>query len=136
MAEFELKNNYLQFSDKVHQPISGTAIGTKFAPLYACIFMDQVEIKFLQTQKFQPLVWFRYIDDIFFIWTHGKNSLKIFMMEFDNFNPNLKFIYELSEVRINFLDLNVKFSSGKLPTSLYVNPTDCHQYPHSQSSHP
>ena len=52
IAEFVLKNNYFQFSDKVYQQISGTAIGTKFAPLYACIFMDQVKSKFLQTQKF------------------------------------------------------------------------------------
>ena len=77
IAEFVLKNNYFQFSDKVYQQISGTAIDTKFAPPYACIFMDQVESKFLQTQKFQPLVWFRYIDDIFFIWTHVKKVSKI-----------------------------------------------------------
>ena len=43
MAEFVLKNNYFQFSDKVHRQISGTAIGTKFAPPYSCIFMDQVK---------------------------------------------------------------------------------------------
>ena len=67
MTEFVLKNNYFQFSDKVYQQILGTAISTKFAPPYACIFVDQVESKFLQTQKFQHLVWFRYIDDIFFI---------------------------------------------------------------------
>ena len=136
MAEFVLKNNYFQFSDKVYQQISGTAIGTKFAPPYACIFMDQVESKFLQTQKFQPLVWFRYIDDIFFIWAHGENSLKNFMMEFNNFNPNIKFTYEFSETSINFLDLNVKLSDGKLQTSLYVKPTDRHQYLHFRSSHP
>ena len=69
MAEFVLKNNYFQFLDKVYQQISGTAIGAKFAPPYACVFMDQVESKFLQTQEFQPLVGFRHIDDIFFIWT-------------------------------------------------------------------
>ena len=46
MAEFVLRNNYFQFLDKVYQ-ISRTAIGSKFAPPYACIFMDQVEIKFL-----------------------------------------------------------------------------------------
>ena len=56
MTEFVLKNNYFQFSDKAYQQISGTAIGTKFAPPYACIFMDQLESKFTQTQKFQPLV--------------------------------------------------------------------------------
>ena len=114
MAEFVLKNNYFQFSDKVYQQISKTAIGTKFAPSYACIFMDQLKSKFLQTQKFQPLVWFRYIDDIFFIWTRGKNSPKNFMMEFNNFNPNIKFTDEFSEASTNFLDLTVKLSNGKL----------------------
>ena len=69
--------------------------------------MDQVESKFLKTQKFQPLVWFRFIDDIFLIWAHGEKSLKKFMMEFNNFNPNIKFTYEFSEASINFLDLNV-----------------------------
>ena len=48
-----------------------TAIGTKFAPTYICIFMDEIETKFLQTQEFQALVWFRYIEDVFFICTHG-----------------------------------------------------------------
>ena len=54
------------FNGKTKQQISGTAIGTKLAPPYACIFMDQVESEFLKTQAQQPLVWFRYIDDIFF----------------------------------------------------------------------
>ena len=58
------------------------------------------------------------------------------MMEFDNFNPNIKFTYEFSEASINFLDLNVKLSNDKLQTSLYVKPTDRHQYVHFQSSHP
>ena len=43
MAEFVLKKNYFEFNGKVKKQISGTAIGTKFAPPYACIFMDQVE---------------------------------------------------------------------------------------------
>ena len=97
--------------------------------------MDQVKSKFLQTQKFQPLVWFKYIDDIFFICTHGENSPKNFKMEFNNFNPNIKFTYEFSEASTNFLDLNVKLSNGKLQTSMYVKPTDRHQYLHFQSSH-
>ena len=131
-----LKKNFFQFSDKVYQQISGTAIAAKFAPPYACIFMDQVESKFLQTQNFQPLVWFRYIGDIFFIWTQGENSLKNFMIEFNNFNSNIKFTYEFSEASINFLDLNIKLSNGKLQTSLYVKPKDRHQYPYFQLSHP
>ena len=46
MAEFVLKNNYFEFGNKIKQQISVTAIGTKFSPLYACIFMNDLETKF------------------------------------------------------------------------------------------
>ena len=47
MAEFVLNNNFFEFNDKVFQQISATAIGTKFAPPYACIYKDRVEQDFL-----------------------------------------------------------------------------------------
>ena len=81
MAEFVLKNNYLEFNGSVKQQVSGAAIGTKCAPTYACIYTDEVETEFLETQERAPLVLFRYIDDIFFIWTHGKEHLEIFLQE-------------------------------------------------------
>ena len=62
MARFVLENYY--FNGDVKKQISGTAIGTKFAPPYACIFMDDLEAKFLQSQSLQPLVWLRYNDDL------------------------------------------------------------------------
>ena len=65
IAEFVLKNNYFQFNDKVKQQILGTATGTKFAPTYACVFIDQVETDFLRAEESVLLVWFRYIDDVF-----------------------------------------------------------------------
>ena len=40
MAVFVLKNNLFEFNEKFYKQISGTAIGTKVAPSYACIFMD------------------------------------------------------------------------------------------------
>ena len=60
---------------RLNNKIYGTAISTKFATRYVCIFMDEVESKFLETQLLQPLVWFRYFDDLFFIWTHGEENL-------------------------------------------------------------
>ena len=72
MAEFVLKNNFFEFNNRIKQQISGTAIGTQCAPTYACIFMDKVETKFLETQTDKPFWWVRYVDDIFFIWTHGQ----------------------------------------------------------------
>ena len=67
IEDFALKNNYFEFKGQIQQQISGTAIGTKFAPPYACLFMDKIETAFLEMQELQPLVWFRYIDDFFYL---------------------------------------------------------------------
>ena len=98
MAEFVLKNNYFDFNGQVKQKISGAAIGTKFAPIYTCIFMDDIESKFLETQSLQPLIWFRYIDDVFFMWTHGEEKLQLFLTDLNNYNPLIKFTYEFNKV--------------------------------------
>ena len=47
MAEFVLKKNFFEFDTNVYQQISDTAIRTKFAPAYACIFTDQLETQVL-----------------------------------------------------------------------------------------
>ena len=50
MADFVLKNNLFEFDCKFYQQISGTDIGTKLAPAYACISMGYIETEFLKTQ--------------------------------------------------------------------------------------
>ena len=127
LAEFLFKNIFFEFNNEIKQQISGTAIGTKFAPPYACIYMDKTETDFLKTQELQPFVWLRYIDDIFFIWTHGEAELKKFMEGLNNFLPNLKFTCESSKKRVAFLDLNVSLENGSVTTDLHSKSTDCHQ---------
>ena len=51
MAEFVLTNNFFEFNGEVKRKKSGTAIGTKFAPPYGFIFMDEVETEFLKSQE-------------------------------------------------------------------------------------
>ena len=51
MAEFVLKNIFFEFNREVKRQKSGTTIGTKFAPPYACIFMDEVETEFLKSHN-------------------------------------------------------------------------------------
>ena len=73
-----------------------------FAAPYACIYMDKPETDFLKTQKLQPFVWLRYIDDIFLIWMHGEAELKNFMEGLNNFLPKLQFTYESSIKEFHF----------------------------------
>ena len=73
MAELVLKNNYFEFNEKVCKQILGTAIGTKFAPPYACIFMDEMKTSFLKTQQLQPFIWLK-IYLTYFLYGHMVNS--------------------------------------------------------------
>ena len=66
MTNFVLTNNFFEFNSKFYKQISGTAIGTKFVPPHACIFMDYIETEFLKSQEIKPWLWKRFIDDIFF----------------------------------------------------------------------
>ena len=82
--------------------------------------MDHVETEFLEMQKHRPLVWFRYIDDVFFIWTHDK-ILSIFLEDLNKFHPNTKFSHEANQESIHFLDLNIRLSNGKFRKICMLN---------------
>ena len=73
------------------------------------------------------MIWWRYIDDIFFIWEHGEESLRVFIDQVNWFYHTIKFIAEYSKEEVNFLDLNIKLDDGELKTDLSVKPTDIHQ---------
>ena len=107
--------------------MSGTAIGTKFAPTYASIFIDKLESDFLKSQELTPLLWYHYIDDVFFIWTHGEEKLASFKDDLNSYHPNIKFTHESDKEHIPVSGLNVNLSGNKLSTDVYIKLTDRHQ---------
>ena len=78
----------------------------KFAPPYACIFIGQLETKFLENQNLKPLVWFRYIDDIFFIWIFETLWLNLTYLVM-----TIKLTYECNKDTISPLNLKVILSN-------------------------
>ena len=107
------------------------------APEYAIIFMDKLEREFLSTQTRKPLIWWRYIDDIFFIWPHSREELYSFIEALNSFHPTIKFTCSENNNRIDFLDTTViKSESGHLITTLFTKPTDANMYLHYSSDHP
>ena len=134
MAEFVLKNNYFEFNGKFKKQILGTVIeviGTKFAPPCTSIFINQVDTEFLKTQKHRPLLWFRYIDDVF-----SREKLSLFLEDLNKFHPNIKFSHETNKKNIYFLDLNVRLPDENISTDLHVKPTDRHHLLQYTLSHP
>ena len=121
-------------------------MGTPMAPNYANLFMDKFENdvinEYADKTGLRPLVWFRYIDDIFFIWTHGSESLDDFIAFNQSFSEkkgmksSIKFETNKSSNEVNFLDVRVILENGHLITNLYTKPTDAFLYLNTSSNHP
>ena len=71
-------------------------MGTKLAPSFANLFMGYFEDKFIYSYRLQPLLWKRFIDDIFFIWTHGEDELLTFVQHLNDCHQTIKFTLETS----------------------------------------
>ena len=124
------------FNDQHYLQIGGTAMGTGVAPNYANLFMDRFETNALDNWDKKPLVWLRFIDDIFMIWTHGEEELLKFIRYLNSIHEKIKFTHEYSTESINFLDTTVKIDTDSLLyTTLYEKPTDTHLYLHYSSAH-
>ena len=137
--EYILKGNYFTFQNQLYLQIHGTAMGTKMAPSYANIFMGSLEDSILSfaPQHLTPLLWKRYIDDIFLIWTHGEVSFLKFTEHLNTFHPTIKFQITDSTNSVNFLDTTVYLTPNMtLATTLYIKPTDRMPLLHHTSHHP
>ena len=111
-------------------------MGTKMAPSYANLFMGKFEKDALAAASHSPLIWWRYIDDTFLLWTHGEEKSNDVITHLNNLHPTIKFTNSFSYNEIPFLDVNVLLINGRLETDLYVKPTDKHQYLLKSSCHP
>ena len=128
LADIVLKNNYFQFLNKTFNQKRSTAIGTKFAPPYSILFMADLEKRLLSDVDLKLYIWWRYIDDIFLIWEHDEESLKLSLEKINKIHPTIKFTADWSSISVNFLDVKVIMKNGKIITDMYVKPTDTDQY--------
>ena len=134
LAELVLRNNNFEFDGKHYLQTLGMAIATKMAPAYANIFMDRLEQRLLS--EAEMYLWFRYIDDIFMVWLGSESELRDFLNYINAEHETLKFTWNWSRERVNYLDVQVINNRGKIDTDLYTKPTDKHQYLFSTSCHP
>ena len=99
ILDFIFIHNYFKFNGKTLP-----TMGTRMALSYANLYMASLE-KLLETapQQTQPLLWKRYIDNIFMIWQHNNTELTSFLQHINSLHPTIKFQYETSRDSINQL---------------------------------
>ena len=129
--------NNFDFNGRHFLQVGGTAMGTKVAPAYANTFMGWFEESHVYTYHQQPLLWKRFIDDIFMVWHHNNDELNSFIEYLNSRMPSIKFEAESSTESVHFLDVTVKIANtGAISTTLYTKPTDAHNYINYYSCHP
>lgn len=142
LAHIVLTMNYFKFENKFYHQVKGTAMGSPFAPNYANLFMGKFEMDFVYSSEnaFKHCLkcWYRFIDDIFFIFSGTVEQLQQFHAFLNTRLDSIRFTLEHDLFSISFLDVNVFRSPGQvLPqTTVFRKPTDRNNFLHSKSYHP
>ena len=136
LIKFILENNVFSFDDEYFLQVCGTAMGTRMAPCYANIFIAEIEENFLFGYPCKPLAYYRYIDDIFIIWSHGLDLLHNFINNTNKQHRNIIFTSNISTTSVNFLDVTIDLNGGSISTKTYTKSTNTHAFLLYNSFHP
>ena len=99
-------NNFV-FNSKFYLQIKGCATGTICAPTYANIFIAEFGQKYIYPfTKDKSVLFVRYIDDIFMVWTKSEKQTKDFMSKLNQKHPSIKFDYKFDCKSMNFIYRN------------------------------
>ena len=109
---------------------------TRMAPCYANIFMAEIVENLLSVYPCKPVVYYRYVDDIFIIWSHGLDLLHNFINSINNQHSNIIFTSNISTTSVNFLYVSIDLHGGNISTKTYTKSTDTHTFLSYNSFHP
>lgn len=136
-----LATNDFEFNNTHYLQVFGTAMGKKYAPRFADITMAFWEELNAPKINLQPLIHFRYLDDIILITDTTKDQFLEAFQVLNATHPNIKLKYELEDQQLAFLDVLLYKGegfqqTGILDTKVYCKPTDSHALLHNASYHP
>lgn len=140
LLEIAMKNNDFAFCNKFFLQIFGTAMGKTFAPNCANIYLIDFDHKACNGFHITPEAFFRFLDDVFFLWPGTVEDLKQYEQFLNSLIPDIKITLNYSDTEVNFLDTTVFVhttdNNTTLQTKTYFKDTDTHQLLHHSSYHP
>lgn len=140
LLEITLRNNDFTFNNEYFLQICGTAMGKTYAPALADIYLEEFDQKAMHGFKIKPMLFWRFLDDIFFVWLGSVDELKEYENYLNSILDGIKITLTYSDDKVNFLDTTVykhyEIEHDTLLTRIYFKDTDTHQLLHTHSFHP
>jgi hypothetical protein len=132
-----LTPTFFTFKGTCYEQTEGTTMGSSLSPVVANIFMEHFEALALNNFQLKPKCWYRFEDDTFEVWPHGRPALNSF---FDNLNiisPQIQFTIEIQTYNsLPFLDVLVsRQPDGTLTHEVYRKMNHTDRYLHAHSHH-
>ncbi|XP_076390580.1 uncharacterized protein LOC105662853 [Megachile rotundata] len=127
----DLLDNTTYRTDTYYEQVSGAAMGSPISPVVADIYMEYLENYILNNAPLKPSQWFRYVDDTFVVWSHGREKLGEFLDYINSLDPNIQFTMEIEnpDRSLPFLDtLITRKADGTLGHKVYRKPTHTNRY--------
>ena len=139
LSQMVLNKNYFKFENAYYLQCQGVSMGSPCSPNYANLFMGKFEADFVYSNNPYSMYikcWYRFIDDIYFIFTGSGEQLEKFKLYINSRMPSISFTLEQSRESVPFLDVRVQRDNNNLATSVYRKPTDRNNFLHFTSYHP
>ncbi|OCT88862.1 hypothetical protein XELAEV_18017492mg [Xenopus laevis] len=122
-VRFLLEHNYFTFDANFYLQKRGTAMGAKFAPSYANLYMGWWEETHISIEQKKHLkLYLRYIDNLLCIWQGTQGEFDGFVKDINANELNLRFTSQFSLNKIEFLDVMLVVKGKEINTSIFRKP--------------
>lgn len=125
--DFILTHNLFTFNSQLFLQTKGTAMGTRFAPSYANLFMGHYENLFIQNAhpwRKHIIMYRRYIDDLIFIWDGTEDDFNTFTAYLNTNDFGVELSGKISAAKIEYLDVELSSIKDNITSKTYFKPVD------------
>ena len=136
-----MENNVFSFGDCYFRQRNGTAMGAPPAPPWATLYLAENETMLIEKYKKYLILLRRFIDDLIGLWLWDdsrecREKWNEFQQDLNNPHLELEWVTSEMETQVDFMDLTIKITNGRIDTTLYEKPNNLHLYIPPNSCHP
>lgn len=134
-VNFVLRSTFFTFNNNIYEQTYGTPMGSPLSPIIAEIVLQDIEDKALNSLKFVPSIYYRYVDDILMIIPN--NMIEHTVQSFNSLHHRIQFTLEKSDKNVlNFLDVTLILKDNCLTMDWFHKKTFSGRYLNFFSQHP